>query len=139
MSRSACTGSAANFFPTQMGESGVKQAIAICKQCPVQIRCVQFALNNNIQYGIWGGYTARGRRELANALAYVADPTRQEHTTANWYTHYTRTNDEDPVRRTAQTLGISKATVYHHLRIDRLAQEETDAIINNTEPTPDHP
>lgn len=117
-----------------MGESGVKQAVAICNLCPVQIRCVQFALNNNIQHGIWGGYTARGRRELANALAYVADPTRQEHQTAHWFGHYTRTNDEDPVRRTAQTLGISKATVYHHLRIDRLAQEKTDAIINNTEP-----
>ena len=139
MRRAACTGSSANFFPTQMGESGVKQAVAICGQCPVQIRCVQFALSNNIRHGIWGGYTARGRRELANALEYVADFTRQEHATAHWYAHYVRTNDEDPVRRTAQTLGISKATVYHHLRIDRLAQEKTDAIINHTEQDNDLP
>ena len=129
--RAACNGSSANFFPTQMGEKGVKEAIAICNSCVVRVNCLQYALNNSIAHGIWGGLTARGRRELSNAVAYVKDPKRQEHKTAEWYKHYTMLADSDhvdPVRRTAQTLGLSKATVYHHLRIDRLAREKTDEL-----------
>ena len=114
-----------------MGESGVKQAIAICETCAVKVRCTQYALNNEIHHGIWGGFTARGRRELANAISYLKDNTRQEHTTTRWHTHYTATGDEDPIQRTAQTIGISKATVYHHLRIDRLARETATGIIND--------
>ena len=130
MSRAECTGSHANFFPSVMGERGVKEAIAICNTCNVKIRCTQFALNNNIHHGIWGGFTARGRRELANAIAYLQDETRQEHTTAHWYNHYLRTGDTDPTLKTAQTVGISKATVYHHLRIDRLAKETAHEMAN---------
>jgi hypothetical protein len=129
--QAACTGSGANFFPSKMGEKGVNEAIAICRGCPVRVECLKYALNNNITHGIWGALTTRGRREMANALRYVQDPTRTEHTTARWYTLYGTLRDEDPLRRTAQTLGISKATVYHHLRIDRLAKEKTDEILND--------
>lgn len=133
----SCKGSSANFFPSQMGEVGVREALAICDQCAVRVSCLRYALNNNIAHGIWGGLTARGRRELANALEYVKDPTRLEHKTAEWFKHYTLINDRDPVRRTAQTLGMSKATVYHHLRIDRLAREKTNELTeennNNSE------
>jgi len=128
VSRAACNGSSANFFPTRMGEPGVAEAMQICATCPVRIECLKYALNNSIAHGIWGGYTARGRRELANALDYVRDSTRQEHRTTEWYAKYVRMNDQDPIRRTAQTLGMSKATVYHHLRIDRLAKEKTDEL-----------
>lgn len=125
----ACRGThnALNFFPSKMGERGVKETIAICDTCTVRARCLTFAINNNINHGIWGGMTARARRELANAMAYINDPTRAEHTTARWYRFYNDTGDRDPLRRTAQTLGMSKATVYHHLRIDRLSKETLDA------------
>jgi hypothetical protein len=113
-----------------MGERGVKQAIAICNTCAVRVRCTQYALNNEIHYGIWGGFTARGRRELANAIAYLKDSQRQEHKTTHWFKHYTATGDIDPIQRTAQTIGISKATVYHHLRIDRLARETAYEMAN---------
>ena len=125
---SACKGSAANFFPSQMGEVGVREAIAICNGCPVKVNCLRYAINNNIGHGIWGGYTARGRRELANAMQYLDDKTRKEHKTVEWFEHYTRIDSTDPLRRTAQTLGLSKAAVYHHLRIDRLAKEQTDDL-----------
>lgn len=124
----ACTGSSANFFPSRMGEPGIAEAMQICTTCPVRINCLRYALNNNIAHGIWGGYTARGRRELANALDYLKDNTRQEHQTVEWFTRYVFLNEQDPIRRTAQTLGMSKATVYHHLRIDRLAKEKTDEL-----------
>lgn len=132
--RSACNGSSANFFPSRMGEPGVAQALEVCHSCPVRIRCLRYALNNNIQHGIWGGYTARGRRELANALAYAENPNRIEHRTARqWMEHQLR-RSTDPIADTATTLGISKATVYHHLRIDRLAKEKLGELNDPKQP-----
>lgn len=133
--KAACRGSGANFFPRQMGEHGVREAIATCRGCSVRVDCLKYALNNGITHGIWGALTARGRREMSNALQYVNDPGRVEHQTSRWFDFYTSIYDRDPIRRTAQTLGISKATVYHHLRIDKIAKEETDEIINH--PTAD--
>ena len=40
----------------------VRQAKAICRQCPVAVQCLQFALDNQEYYGIWGGLTYRERR-----------------------------------------------------------------------------
>lgn len=125
----ACRGSGANFFPMKMGEIGIKEALAACEICPVQIDCLKYALDNRIQYGIWGGYTARGRRELANALEYLRNTTRVEHITRRWHAHYEQIGDPTPLERTALTLGVSKATVYHHLRIDKLAREKTHGLL----------
>lgn len=125
----ACKGSKANFFPKMMGESGVREAVAVCHSCPVAVRCVQYAINNNIKHGVWGGFTARGRRELAKAMEYIENENRIEHRTTSWFNIYTKIKDPDPVGRTAQTLGISRATVYHHMRIDRLAKETVSIYV----------
>jgi len=39
------------------------RAKAICRVCPVQQTCLQFAYANDIRDGIWGGTTASERRE----------------------------------------------------------------------------
>lgn len=42
-----------------------REAMSICNQCPVMEECRQFAIDNEIDYGIWGGMTtAQRRREL---------------------------------------------------------------------------
>lgn len=41
------------------------QAKQICNSCPVKKRCLEYALNNHIRDGIWGGYTTRQRRGIA--------------------------------------------------------------------------
>lgn len=42
-----------------------REAMAICNQCPVMEECRQFALDNEVDYGIWGGMTtAQRRREI---------------------------------------------------------------------------
>ena len=33
----------------------VEEAKRVCIGCPVQMRCLRFAVKNNIKFGIWGG------------------------------------------------------------------------------------
>lgn len=50
------------FFPEQ-GEPN-RAAVRVCEQCPVQVRCLEWALANNEPYGVWGGVTENERRGL---------------------------------------------------------------------------
>lgn len=36
----------------------------ICRRCPVRLQCLQLALDNDEQYGIWGGLNEKERRQL---------------------------------------------------------------------------
>ena len=48
------------FFPSVSAE--IPAAKAICADCPVQSECLEYALENRIAHGIWGGSTERQRR-----------------------------------------------------------------------------
>lgn len=39
----------------------VSQARAICEECPVRMECLEYAVDNNERFGIWGGLTQRER------------------------------------------------------------------------------
>jgi WhiB family transcriptional regulator, redox-sensing transcriptional regulator len=41
-----------------------RQAAVICRHCPVAIECLADALDNEIEFGVWGGMTERQRRAL---------------------------------------------------------------------------
>ena len=41
-----------------------RKAAAICRHCPVIQECGADALDNAVEYGIWGGMTERQRRAL---------------------------------------------------------------------------
>ncbi len=43
---------------------GTNNAIRYCQDCPVKIPCGQYAMNNNIIYGVWGGLSIRARAKL---------------------------------------------------------------------------
>ena len=44
------------------------KAIAICQKCPVRARCLEEGMSEeNIEYGIWGGYLAGERITLARS------------------------------------------------------------------------
>lgn len=45
-------------------ESYTRQAIEACRSCPVQQTCLEYAIDEEIPYGVWGGVTAQGRRRL---------------------------------------------------------------------------
>jgi WhiB family redox-sensing transcriptional regulator len=39
-------------------------AIKICRECPVQQRCLEWALAHNETEGVWGGVSARERQKM---------------------------------------------------------------------------
>jgi WhiB family redox-sensing transcriptional regulator len=41
-----------------------RKAADICRHCPVIAECLADALDNRIEYGVWGGMTVRQRRVL---------------------------------------------------------------------------
>ncbi|GAA1228374.1 WhiB family transcriptional regulator [Prauserella halophila] len=56
------------FFPvsdTGPGSQQAARAKAVCARCPVRDLCLQQALDNGLDFGIFGGLTQEERRELA--------------------------------------------------------------------------
>lgn len=55
------------FFPVSdigPGSQQVADAKAVCAQCPVRAKCLEFALDNGLDYGVFGGLTGDERRAL---------------------------------------------------------------------------
>ncbi|HEY3140276.1 MAG TPA: WhiB family transcriptional regulator [Acidimicrobiales bacterium] len=50
------------FFPSD--GVGVEVARRICVDCPVKESCLEYALNNRIDHGVWGGCSERERRRI---------------------------------------------------------------------------
>ena len=58
------------FFPVGTTGPAVEQidsAKAVCRQCPVQVACLEFALATNQEAGVWGGTSEEERRKLRKA------------------------------------------------------------------------
>lgn len=64
--RAACRGRNVDaFFPEDVADydtddywRAAREAIEVCDACPVQAECAQFALDNRLSWGIWGGVPA---------------------------------------------------------------------------------
>lgn len=50
------------FFPEKGGST--KDAKKVCADCPVAQQCLNYALQNDERFGIWGGLSERERRKL---------------------------------------------------------------------------
>lgn len=50
------------FFPEKGGST--REAKHICRMCGVREQCLQYALDNDERFGIWGGLSERERRRL---------------------------------------------------------------------------
>ncbi|MER7133883.1 WhiB family transcriptional regulator [Streptosporangium saharense] len=58
------------FFPVSTegpGREQYERAKAVCRRCPVQRRCLEYALNTYQMYGVWGGTTPDERRAAMTA------------------------------------------------------------------------
>ncbi len=52
--------------PDELFVTGAAQnrAKAVCLSCPVRVECLADALDNRVEFGVWGGMTERERRAL---------------------------------------------------------------------------
>ncbi|MCR8670415.1 WhiB family transcriptional regulator [Agrococcus sp. HG114] len=50
------------FFPEKGGST--RDAKRICESCEVRAECLEYALQNDERFGIWGGLSERERRKL---------------------------------------------------------------------------
>lgn len=50
------------FFPEKGGST--RDAKRICSACEVRDECLEYALQNDERFGIWGGLSERERRKL---------------------------------------------------------------------------
>jgi WhiB family redox-sensing transcriptional regulator len=63
------------FFGPDHGESELEKqsrearAKAVCQRCPVADPCLEFAMETNQKYGIWGGLTDKERASLKRRRA----------------------------------------------------------------------
>ena len=63
------------FFGPDQGESELEKqaremkAKSICHTCPVKEPCLEFAMETNQKYGIWGGMTDKERASLKRRRA----------------------------------------------------------------------
>ena len=53
------------FFPSD--GVGVEIAKRICAKCPEKEPCLEYALTNRIDHGVWGGCSERQRRRILKA------------------------------------------------------------------------
>ncbi|MGI8406989.1 MAG: WhiB family transcriptional regulator [Actinomycetota bacterium] len=57
----SCAGADPNLW-FSVGAPEHKQAKLICRQCPVRMMCLEYAMDEPVDHGIWGGLTERERR-----------------------------------------------------------------------------
>jgi WhiB family transcriptional regulator, redox-sensing transcriptional regulator len=50
------------FFPEKGGST--REAKRVCRSCEVRAECLEFALENDERFGIWGGLSERERRRV---------------------------------------------------------------------------
>ena len=65
----------ARFFPSD--GVGVDIARRICASCPVKEPCLEYALEQRVDHGVWGGASERERRRILKRrrqAALKADP-----------------------------------------------------------------
>ena len=58
------------FFPSD--GVGVTVAQKICADCPEKDQCLEHALTNRIDHGVWGGTSERQRRRILQARRRAA-------------------------------------------------------------------
>jgi WhiB family redox-sensing transcriptional regulator len=61
--RALCAQTGADFFFPEPGSS-VREAKRICGMCEMRSACLDYAMNNDERFGVWGGLSEKERLEL---------------------------------------------------------------------------
>jgi WhiB family redox-sensing transcriptional regulator len=62
-----CRGLGGTFFPEAGQPLTLIEAKLLCAQCPVTEECLDFALEYEIEHGVWGGMSEEERAVLKEA------------------------------------------------------------------------
>jgi WhiB family transcriptional regulator, redox-sensing transcriptional regulator len=54
------------WFPEKGHNDTSRAARRICHACPVDGPCLDYALDRDLRYGVWGGLTEADRRRITN-------------------------------------------------------------------------
>lgn len=77
MDEAVCAGIGSDWWYPQTRQDGAStfadRAKRICATCPVQVECLEYALDIRDAYGIWGGLTAAERRKISREPPLTAD------------------------------------------------------------------
>ncbi len=74
------------FFPDKGGST--RDAKAVCSACPVRGPCLDYALDHDETYGIWGGTSERERRRLRRGTRKTCGACGQPFVPRTWQTLY---------------------------------------------------
>ena len=96
--RAACKGT----DPDELFVQGAAQnrAKLICRGCTVRTECLADALDNRIEFGVWGGMTDRQRKALL----------KQHPEVDSWREFFTRSRQN----RNARPSGLCATALRHH-------------------------
>lgn len=73
--RAACRDTDVDLF-AQTASEQKRARDAVCRDCPVRLECLADALDNQIEFGVWGGMTERERRALLRRRGLVTGTAR---------------------------------------------------------------
>jgi WhiB family transcriptional regulator, redox-sensing transcriptional regulator len=57
------------FFPPD-GSNG-REAIKVCATCPVSEQCLDYAIENSLEFGFWGGLSPNARHKYKRQILKV--------------------------------------------------------------------
>jgi WhiB family redox-sensing transcriptional regulator len=71
MEMALCREVGGDFWHPDEGEGytyATNRAVAICRDCPVRLQCLNHAMANNEMLGVWGGTTPAERKRMRRAI-----------------------------------------------------------------------
>lgn len=63
----------------KFGRSERAIAVAACNRCPLKLDCFEYAINNEIQEGVWGGSIPQQRQAYINKVRLNIRATEQKY------------------------------------------------------------
>lgn len=119
----ACVGLPTEWFFSERGDS-VIPGRAVCDGCVVRTPCLEYALDNRILWGIWGGTSERERRAMrrqrrADGVPVAVRPRPIAHGTPAGYALHRR-RGEDPCRQCREAHNARNAEGRARRRAQRL-------------------
>ncbi|MER5439079.1 WhiB family transcriptional regulator [Streptomyces sp. NPDC002790] len=105
------------FFHAARDRAAIDEAKSICGQCPVRKECFDYALENEIRHGMWGGLTEDERRPWHAKVNKRLDYSRVKAAFEGRDIHLSDA-ERDAVTRHAYVRGWSPERLAHTLRLD---------------------